>query len=872
MTKENYKYGNPFKFKSLKIYSSPEWMANSTKKYRKVFDKAEVSYIRWEFTFYNKLFDEEDWQAKVNIKAFDMKGGKKTEMCNLDETCTIKKDQNEIQVYKSWGVDDNGGFWKRGNYLVEAYIDDILVGSERFYIEDVGLVSSKNNPYFEIDSMRLYSGASNAWELPDKTYLTTFNKKDTKYVWIELKVKNKTNSDWNFEFFLNFYDDAGQFKAQIESLYYVESAKKDHILVYQRGWGNDEPGSWKDDRYTVELVFMDTLIGSMQFEMGDKDIEGEGSVATVSHSFLSNTFSNSTVEEEKSLEDLMKNLEELIGLENVKKQIKEHISYIEFLKLRKEKGLQDEERISLHSVFTGNPGTGKTTVVKLLGKIYMKMGLLSKGHVHEVDRADLVGEFIGQTAPKVKDNIEKARGGILFIDEAYSLARAGDTKDFGREVLEIIIKEMSDGPGDIAIMAAGYPKEMQDFVDFNPGLKSRFKYFFHFEDYTPDELIEISEFAAKKRSIIVAPEAKEYINKLLINAYRDRDRSFGNARFAYALIDEGKMNLGLRLIKDPEVKNMDQQTLSTITFDDVKNIKSAGAKKEIRIPIDEDLLRLSTAELNQLVGMDHIKNEVNDLIKLVRYYRETGKDVLNKFSIHTIFTGNPGTGKTTLARIIGKIYKALGLLERGHVVETGREGLIAGYVGQTALKTKDKLNEAMGGVLFIDEAYALSDGGQNDFGKEAVEVILKTMEDERGKFAVIAAGYPENMNVFLHANPGLKSRFDRVWHFYDYSPETLMLIAVAMLQKENLTLEEAAENQLHKILLHLYDSRDKYFGNARSVRKIVEQLVKKQNLRMASLPAEERTQSMMEKITLADLHDIVPEEKNVQERKSLGFK
>jgi SpoVK/Ycf46/Vps4 family AAA+-type ATPase len=873
MSKENYKYGDPFKFKSLKVYSSPEWMANSTKKYRKVFDKAEVSYIRWEFTFYNKLFDEEDWKGKINIKAFDIDNGKRTEICNLEENCDIKKDQNEIQIYKSWGVDDNAGFWKKSQYLVEAYIDDKLVGSERFYIEDVGVVSPKSNPYFDIESIKLYTGSSNAWELPNKVYLTAFNKIQTKYVWVELKIKNKTNSDWNFEFFLNFYDDAGQFKAQIESLYYVEKGKKEQTIIYQRGWGNDEPGSWKDDKYSVELVFMDTLIAATQFEMGEKDIEGESSFASVSHSaLLSSNLMGSTEEDDVPIEELMKKLEELIGLENVKNQIKEHISYIDFLKLRKEKGLQDEETISLHSVFTGNPGTGKTTVVKLLGKIYKKMGLLSKGHVHEVDRADLVGEYIGQTAPKIKDNIEKARGGILFIDEAYALARTDDTKDFGREVIEIIIKEMSDGPGDIAIMAAGYPKEMQSFVDFNPGLKSRFKYYFHFEDYTPDELIKIAEFAAKKRHIIIDGKAMEYINKLLVEAYRNRDRSFGNARFAYALIDEGKMNLGLRLIKDPDVKNMDQDTLSTITYDDVKNIKAAGIKKEIRIPIDEDLLKLSTFELNRLVGMEQIKNEVNDLIKLVRYYRETGKDVLNRFSLHTIFTGNPGTGKTTLARIVGKIYKALGLLERGHVVETGREGLIAGYVGQTALKTKEKLEESMGGVLFVDEAYALSDGAQNDFGKEAVEVILKTMEDERGKFAVIAAGYPDNMNVFLHANPGLKSRFDRVWHFYDYTPEILFQIAVSMFDTEGLKLDESAEKYLNELLNQLYNTRDKFFGNARSIRKIVEQAVKKQNLRMASLPSEERTESMMEQVSIMDLQDIAIDEKNLKERKSMGFK
>lgn len=872
MPKDGYKYGDPFKFKSLKVYSSAEWMAHSTKKYRRVFDKAELTYIRWEFTFYNKLFDEEDWKAKVNIKAFEVKRGKRKEICNLEDNLDIRKDQNIVQVYKSWGVDNKGGFWKKGDYIAEAYIDGKMVGSQKFFVEDVGEVTVKNNPYFDIEAIRLYSGPSNAWEQKDKTYLVAFNQKETKYVWVEIKLKNKTNSDWNFEFFLNFYDDAGQFKAQIESLYFIDKDKKGQTLTYQRGWGNDDPGSWKDDKYTAELVFMDTLVAAVPFEMGEKDVKGESKFSKSSHSALTDSISKSTEEEEKSLEELMTNLDELIGLENVKRQIKEHIDYIEFLKLRKQKGLQDNERISLHSVFTGNPGTGKTTVVKLLGKIYQKMGLLSKGHVHEVDRADLVGEFIGQTAPKVRENIEKARGGVLFIDEAYALVRSKeDSKDYGREVIEVLIKEMSDGPGDIAIMAAGYPKEMQLFTDFNPGLKSRFKYYFHFEDYTPDELIAIADYAANKRHVTVKEDAKDYINKLLIEAYRNRDDTFGNARFAYALIDEAKMNLGLRLIKNPNVKRLSSKTLSTITLEDAQNIKSAQAKKEINIPIDEDLLHVATKELKKLIGMDHIKNDVYDLIKLVRYYRETGKDVLNKFSLHTIFTGNPGTGKTTVARIIGKIYKALGLLERGHVIETGREGLIAGYTGQTALKTKGRLNEAIGGVLFIDEAYALSDDGQRGFGKEAIEVILKTMEDERGKFGVIAAGYPDNMDVFLHANPGLKSRFDRIWHFYDYNAETLYKIAKAMFSDEGLSPDESAKNYLIDYLNQLYNARDKFFGNARTVRKIVEQAVKKQNLRMASLPSEERTETMMSQVSEQDLIDIKIED-DLKERKTLGFR
>ena len=227
---------------------------------------------------------------------------------------------------------------------------------------------------------------------------------------------------------------------------------------------------------------------------------------------------------------------------------------------------------SLNAVFTGNPGTGKTTVAKLLGKIYHKMGLVSKGHTFEVDRGDLVGEYIGQTAPKVKEAIKKAKGGILFIDEAYSLARsAEDNKDFGREVIEILVKEMSMPNNDLVVILAGYPSEMQTMVNVNPGLKSRINLWFEFPDYLPQELDLIADYAAAQRKISFEPEARHFMYEKIVEAYRNRDKFFGNARFVFQLIDQIKMNLGIRIMKsEEESKKMDLTMLTTITIDDIK--------------------------------------------------------------------------------------------------------------------------------------------------------------------------------------------------------------------------------------------------------------------------------------------------------------
>ena len=278
--------------------------------------------------------------------------------------------------------------------------------------------------------------------------------------------------------------------------------------------------------------------------------------------------------------------------------------------------------------------------------------------------------------------------------------------------------------------------------------------------------------------------------------------------------------------------------------------KTAEGQQETEIekPDFDELM----AQLEELVGLEDVKKDIKNLINLmkVRKLREANDLPVPPMSLHMVFMGNPGTGKTTVARIVSGLYAAIGVLEKGQLVEVDRSGLVAGYVGQTALKTQEAIQKAIGGVLFIDEAYSLSSGGENDFGREAIETILKAMEDHRKELIVIVAGYTGPMEKFLSSNPGLESRFNKYFFFPDYNGEQLMAIFRSQCKKNGYTLTEEAEKAAVEMFTDLYENRGDNFGNGRDVRNCFEDMVVRQSNRVAQ----------MDNPTKEDLMAVLPED------------
>lgn len=510
-------------------------------------------------------------------------------------------------------------------------------------------------------------------------------------------------------------------------------------------------------------------------------------------------------------------LDSIVGLEQVKATIRELEKFARWRK-RLEREDKPLPPANMHMLFEGSPGTGKTMVARLIAHMLHKIGITRLDKCIEVSSKDLIAKYVGHTDKQVHEKVLEALGGVLFIDEAYGLISEDGAHEgsggFGKQALAELVKCMEDYKDDLIIIFAGYEHEMQELVAVNPGMGSRIGYTFKFEDYTVDQLVEIFNKNVEKNHLVVGEGVYERVRPVF--DYFHNFRSFGNGRFVAELVHKANVNHASRL--DAEEASADE--LFVLTADDIPT------RQEMFDTLDFEA-RSADELLEPIVGLEQVKEGVRRLEKAVIYREEAARQGLSlpEQNLNMLFLGNPGTGKTTLARIVGDILYNIGAVPRHRFVEIQAKDLVTSLSGETGSKVTEVVDNAMGGVLFLDEAYALLETGA---GTEALAALVKHMSDHKGELVVIFAGYSREMRAFVDKNPGLASRIGYSFEFEDYKPEELQEIFRRKMDKAGLELADGVLEEAAKAFKYFHGVEN--FGNGRFVDQYIQETISKRAL------------------------------------------
>lgn len=537
--------------------------------------------------------------------------------------------------------------------------------------------------------------------------------------------------------------------------------------------------------------------------------------------------------EDLSAREVLGRLNEMPGWNNLKRRMEGIISLHGVAEIRDALGLK-KNLPTMHTILIGNPGTGKSCCVKYLAEIYHALGMLPENSIRLTNLAKMSNSTI-------TSEIHYAIGGVLVFENAHELYHSENKPiDNEQQIVRSLIDELNDSAkqSNWMLVLTGEPQGMESLLAAYPELREHFQEPVYMEDFKPEELYRIVDRCCDERDVHLAPQAKKKLEMFLLHKYNQRGPNFENARFVQRLFDEKIIPAMYKRIadsEDPEVAD----DLGLVVAESIPSINGSSGD--------------GMAELDDLIGLARIKTRVKDYLNAVRLASrrmELGLPT-SMPRLHMAFLGNPGTGKTTVAEIIGKVFAEWGILSVGRVIRTEKSQMVGQYIGETEYKMNNLLARARGNILFIDEAYQLAEGGESDFGRIVMNSLLTELGKNNLDMVVILAGYTAPMKKLLESNEGIESRFPNVFNFEDYTTDELLEIGKLMIHRQGFNLTEGAEQNMQAIIRAESEKPSPRFGNGRFVSNLL------QNEILATLGA--RT-AKMDNPTAEDLSTILPED------------
>lgn len=811
--------------KSVRTSIRTEEDYRGEKDYRSVYAVGELENLWIDAEVFNKKMGEASWKGTLTFRLFRLEGqnaccvAEKSEEIELKPEdaliiCTEELNQAELPEHK----------WQEGVYRILADIDGVATQSDDLYV-----VQGTGRPeeYFRLLHAGLDRHCEETEEMARKRMhsFQMFNAEGLKNVRFFLMAQNLLQKEWVYEFILRVVSRNGCVRVlQVaKAANFMKDQAGNSLLCFGIDLGNDEEFTVPGE-YTVIVSCFGQVVLTLGFAIGSKDVPYDfeqevlagGGQPIVRH-VAPPAYSA------KDRDEIMDRLYRLVGLRKVKEEITQIMDYAEFVRLRRENGFSDRFPV-MHLIFTGHPGTGKNTVAEMVGELYCKLGLLSNGKVNHYKRQDLVRDGVAAEEQLVRQALQKSKGGILFIDEAGDLFRPEDQNDRGVAALGVLFGILTREEPEVLVILADEEEEMNIMMEALPDLQKVFPRHLCFEDYTPEELMEITRCKLEKMQYRFTPAAEEKFYKQLKGACVANEVDFTNGRYIDEQIEAAAMRMSRRLManRNGEYKKDD---LMLIAEEDIVTMPDNDPGKSLE-------------KLEAMVGLGQLKQSIAQHLNYVYFIRERQKhgfaDVMPPLNM--IFSGNPGTGKMTVAKMMGEIYHAVGILSRPNVVMQDGRALTpeSGLSPQQAAGVL--LNMAVGGMLYLEHADVLL---QTEFGLALFEALLMNLSTEEcGDTIVVLGGYADRTAKMLERNPNLKSYFPYVFQFNDYTPEELMEIAVDKLKAKNYVFHPKAKEVFDELIRKAYDNRNQNFGNALLVEKIVDMAIRNMSERTMKIRQE----------------------------------